>query len=95
MLRFLLKILVLPVLLVLGFICILANLATNLSGLVFTLFLFVIGICVIICIVQANWMSLALVLGIGFAAFLLLVAIVWMQVMLEQARDSLGDFMRS
>ena len=50
---------------------------------------------VVHCIVQAMWTSLAILASMGLAAFLLLFVVVFLTVQIENACNSLGQFMRS
>ena len=47
------------------------------------------------CIVQAMWTSLAILASMGLTAFLLLFVFVFLTVQIENACNSLGQFMRS
>lgn len=95
MLRFLLKVLALPLLLVLSFICLLGKWATNISAFAFNLLMLVIIGSIIFCITKADWTNLAILAAMGFVAFLAIVAIVAVLVTMENIRDSLGEFIRS
>ena len=89
------KLLALPVLFVMKSVCILGNLLTNLSSHVIGLLLLILVGCGIYCVVQAMWTSLAILAGMGLAAFLLLFAVVFLTVQIENVCDTLGQFMRS
>ena len=93
--KIILKLLVLPVLFVMKSVCILGNLLTNLSSHVIGLLLLILVGCGIYCVVQAMWTSLAILAGMGLAAFLLLFVVVFLTVQIENACDSLGAFLHS
>ena len=93
--KMILKVLALPVLFVVKIMCILGNWLTNLSSYVIGLLLLYIAGCAIFCIVKAMWSSLALLVGIGLAAFLAIFLIVWMLVKVETLSEALVDFIRS
>lgn len=93
--KIILKLLALPVLLLVKILCILGNLLTNISSYVIGLLLLVIGGCAIYCIVKALWTSLAILAGMGLAAFLTIFLLVWAVVKLEAISSSLGTFIRS
>ena len=93
--KMILKIFALPVLLVVKIICILGNLLTNISSYVIGLLLLVIGGCAIYCIVKAMWTSLAILVGMGVAAFLAIFLLVWVVVKAETIGNALGEFIRS
>ena len=93
--KMILKVLALPVLFVVKIICILGNLLTNVTSYVIGLLLLVIAGCAIYCIVQAMWTSLAILAGMGLAAFLLLFVVVFLTVQIKNACDSLGAFLHS
>ena len=93
--KIILKLLALPILLLVKILCILGNLLTNVFSYVIGLLLLVIGGCAIYCIVKALWTSLAILVGMGLAAFLMIFLLVWAVVKLESISSSLGTFIRS
>lgn len=93
--KMILKLLALPVLFVMKSVYILSNLLTNLSSHVIGLLLLILVDCGIYCVVQAMWTSLAILASMGLAAFLLLFVVVFLTVQIENACNSLGQFMRS
>ena len=93
--KMILKLLALLVLFVMKSVCILGNLLTNLSSHVIGLLLLILVGCGIYCVVQAMWTSLAILAGMGLAAFLLLFVVVFLTVQIENACDSLGVFLHS
>lgn len=93
--KIILKLLALPILLLVKILCILGNLLTNVSSYVIGLLLLIIGGCAVYCVVKALWTSLAILAGMGLAAFLAIFLLVWAVVKLESIRSSLGTFIRS
>lgn len=93
--RLILKIFAVPLLLVLMFVCLLGNLATNFSGLVFTLFLFLLIFCAVICVIQSLWSQLLILAAMGFIAFVALVFIIWVLTTIEAWAEHLRDFIWS
>ena len=93
--KMILKLLARPVLFVIKSVCILDNLLTNLSSYVIGLLLLILVGCGIYCVVQAMWTSLAILASMGLTAFLLLFVVVFLTVQIENACNSLGQFMRS
>ena len=78
--KMILKLICLPILVALSVLCLLGKLATNISAYAFTLLMFVLIGCGIYCIVQGQWLNLAILAGMGLAAFLvlfLLIAVVY------------------
>lgn len=92
MMKMILKVLALPVLLVVKVICILGNLLTNIVSYVIGLLLLVIAGCAVICIVQAMWTSLALLVGMGLVAFLAIFLLVWAVVKFETLGNHIKEF---
>lgn len=93
--KMILKLMALPVLFVMKSVCILGNLLTNLSFHVIGLLRLILVGCGIYCVVQAMWTSLAILADRGLATFLLLFVVVFLTVQIENACNSLGQFMRS
>lgn len=93
--KMILKLLALPVLFAIKSVCILGNLLTNLSSHVIGLLLLILVGCGIYCVIQAMWISMAIVSSMGLATFLLLFVVVFLTVQIENACNSLGQFMRS
>ena len=82
-----LKIVLFPLLLIVMFLHLLVKLATNLSSFVIGFFmLFFIG-CGIYSVVQAQWLNVALIIGMAFITFILAFMIVWVEMMVERAVD--------
>lgn len=93
--KMIMKLFALPVLVVIKIIGWLGNLITNISSYAIGLLLLVIAGCGIYCVVQGKWMELAILAGMGLAAFLVLFFMVWIVVKTESWSEQLGDFLRS
>ena len=81
--KIILKIFALPVLLLVKVIWFLGNMITNIGG------------CAIYCIVKAMGTSLAILIGMGMAVYLVLFLLVWSVVKAENIGNALGAFIRS
>lgn len=90
--KMILKVLALPVLFVVTIACILGNLLANLSSYVIALLLLVIAGCSIYCIVKALWTSLAILVGMGLAAILIIFLLVWAVIKLETLGNHIKEF---
>lgn len=90
MIKLFFKIILLPVLLIVNILYLLANLFMNLSSYVIGLLLLLLAGCGIFCIVKAMWTSLALLVGMGLIAFMVIFLMVWAVVKIE----TLGNFLR-
>lgn len=90
--KMILKVLALPVLFVVTIACILGNLLANLSSYVIALLLLVIAGCSIYCIVKALWTSLAILVGMGLSAILIIFLLVWAVVKLETLGNHIKEF---
>ena len=93
--KMILKLFALPLLLLIKIICILGNLVTNVSSWAIGLLLLVIAGCGIYCIVQAQWMNLAILVGMGLVIFLALYVMVFVVFKAEILSERLGAFIRS
>lgn len=93
--KMILKVLALPVLLIVKLVCVLGNLLTNISSYIIGLLLLIIIGCAIYCIVQSMWTNLAILAGMGLAAFFALFGLVWLVVKAENLNEYLGQFLRS
>ena len=91
-LKIILKLIALPVLLVLGIVCLLAKIAFELSSFfIGALILYIIG-CSIYCVFQSLWLQLALLVGIGLAIYAALFLFVVFQEIGESIKGNLRDF---
>ncbi len=89
------KLFVFPVLILIKIFCFVGNLIAKASSYAFTLLLLVLVGCGIFCIVQKKWMELAILAGMGAAAFLVLFFLVWIVVEAENWNGCLEEFIRS
>jgi hypothetical protein len=93
--KIILKLIALPVLLVLGIVCLLAKIAFELSSFVIgALILYIIG-CSTYCVFQSLWLQLALLVGIGLAIYAALFLFVVLQEIVESIKNNLCDFIFS
>ena len=94
-LKIILKLIALPVLLVLGIVCLLAKIAFELSSFfIGALILYIIG-CSIYCVFQSLWLQLAFLVGIGLAIYAALFLFVVFQEIGEGIKGNLRDFIFS
>ena len=94
-LKIILKLIALPVLLVLGIVCLLAKIAFDLSSFfIGALILYIIG-CSIYCVFQSLWLQLAFLVGIGLAIYAALFLFVVFQEIGEGIKGNLRDFIFS
>ena len=94
-LKIILKLIALPVLLVLGIVCLLAKIAFDLSSFfIGALILYIIG-CSIYCVFQSLWLQLAFLVGIGLAIYAALFLFVVFQEIGEGIKGKLRDFIFS
>ena len=94
-LKIILKLIALPVLLVLGIVCLLAKIAFELSSFfIGALILYIIG-CSIYCVFQSLWLQLAFLVGIGLAIYAALFLFVVFQEIGESIKGNLRDFIFS
>ena len=94
-LKIILKRIALPVLLVLGLVCLLAKIAFELSSFfIGALILYIIG-CSIYCVFQSLWLQLAFLVGIGLAIYAALFLFVVFQEIGEGIKGNLRDFIFS
>ena len=94
-LKIILKLIALPVLLVLGLVCLLAKIAFELSSFfIGALILYIIG-CSIYCVFQSLWLQLAFLVGIGLAIYAALFLFVVFQEIGESIKGNLRDFIFS
>lgn len=90
MIKLFFKIILLPVLLIVNILYLLANLFMNLSSYVIGLLLLLLAGCGIFCIVKAMWTSLALLVGMGLIAFM----VIFLMVLAVVKIETLGNFLR-
>lgn len=87
-----LKIVLFPLLLVIMFLHLLVKLATHLSSFVLGFFMLLFIVCGVFSAIQAEWMNVALLAGMGFITFVLIFMIVWVEMMVERAVDFISGF---
>ena len=93
--KMILKILALPVLLVLKVLTLVGNLLTNLSSLFIGMFLLLLAGLAIYCIIQNQWLNLAILAGMAAATFVVLFIAVAGIFKIETWGQRLSDFIRS
>lgn len=94
-LRFLLKLLLLPIILVLKLFCLLVTAVTNLSAYVLgPLSLLILG-CGIYCMVKTRWMDVALLAGMEAVIFGAVFAAGWITCMAEELCGHLSGFLHA
>ena len=87
-----LKIVLFPLLLVIMFLHLLVKLATHLSSFVLGFFMLFFFVCGIYNVVQAQWLNVALIIGMAFITFVLIFMIVWVEMMVERAVAFISGF---
>ena len=93
--KIVLKLIALPVLFIMGIICLLAKIVLELSSVVIgALILYIIG-CSIYCIFQSLWLQLALLVGIALVIYVALFLFVVFQEIGEHIKENLHDFIFS
>ena len=93
--KMVLKLVALPVLFVLGLICLLAKLVVNVSSFAIgALILYILGCC-IYCVFQSLWLQLGLLVGIGLAVYAVLFLFVLFLEIGEHIKENLRDFIFS
>lgn len=92
--KMILKLICLPILVVLSVLCLLGKLATNISAYAFTLLMFVLIGCGIYCIVQGQWLNLAILAGMGLAAFLALFLLIAVAYKVEGLKKRIAQIAR-
>ena len=93
--RMILKLIALPMLLVVILLSLIGKGLTHISSYVFGLLFLVLAGCGIYCVVQGQWMNLAILSGMAVAAFLALFLLVWFEVTADSIGKRLGAFMRA
>ena len=95
LLKFMAKILLLPVILILGILRLLVHISINLSSIVLGgLMLIVLG-CIVFTIIQHTWNSMAILIAMEVFLVLITAGAGVIEGLLEMASDSLGGFIRS
>lgn len=89
------KILVLPVMLVLGVLGLITKLATNLSCYIVGPFMLFLGGCCVYAIVMQHWSQLAILAVLLLGCVVMLFGASWLIVFLESANGRLAEFVYS
>lgn len=93
--KFLFKILALPVVLILGTLGLLVKLATNLSCYIVGPFMLLLGGCCVYAIVMQLWSQLAILVVLLLGCVVMLFGASWVIVFLENVNGRLADFVQS
>ena len=95
LLKLIAKILLLPVILVLGLLRLLVHIGINLSSIVLGGLMLIVFGCIVFTIIQHTWNSLAILIAMEVFLVLITASAGVIEGLLEMASDSLGGFMRS
>ena len=95
LLKLIAKILLLPVILILGILRLLVHIGINLSSIVLGGLMLIIFGCIVFTIVQHTWNSMAILIAMEVFLVLITAGAGVIEGLLEMASDSLGGFMRS
>lgn len=94
-LKLLAKILLLPVILILGLLRLLVHIGSNLSSIVLGGLMLIVFGCIVFTIFQHTWNSMAILIAMEVFLVLVTAGAGVIEAVLEMASDSLGGFMRS
>ena len=95
LLKLIAKILLLPVILILGILSILVHIGINLSSIVLGGLMLIVFGCIVFTIIQHTWNSMAILIAMEVFLVLITASAGVIEGLLEMASDSLGGFMRS
>ena len=95
LLKLIAKILLLPVILILGILRLLVHIGINLSSIVLGGLMLVVFGCIVFTIIQHTWNSMAILIAMEIILVLITAGAGVIEGLLEMASDSLGGFMRS
>ena len=95
LLKFLAKILLLPVILILGLLRLLVHIGINLSSIVLGGLMLIVFGCIVFTIIQHTWNSMAILIAMEVILVLITAGAGVIEGLLEMASDGLGGFMRS
>ena len=95
LLKFLAKILLLPVILILGVLRLLVHIGINLSSIVLGGLMLIVFGCIVFTIIQHTWNSMWILIVMEVFLVLITAGTGVIQGLLDIANDSLTDFMRS
>ena len=95
LLKLIAKVLLLPVILILGLLRLLVHIGINLSSIVLGGLMLIVFGCIVFTIIQHTWNSMAILIVMEVFLVLITVGAGLIEGLLEMASDSLGGFMRS
>ena len=95
LLKLIVKILLLPVILILGILRLLVHIGINLSSIVLGGLMLIMFGCIVFTIIQHTWNSMAILIAMEVFLVLITAGAGVIEAVLEMASDSLGGFMRS
>ena len=95
LLKLMAKILLLPVILILGLLRLLVHIGINLSSIVLGGLMLIVFGCIVFTIIQHTWNSMAILIAMEVFLVLITASAGVIEGLLEMASDSLGGFMRS
>ena len=95
LLKFIAKILLLPVILILGVLRLLVHIGINLSSIVLGGLMLIVFGCIVFTIIQHTWNSMAILIAMEVFLVLITAGAGIIEGLLEMVSDSLGGFMRS
>ena len=95
LLKFLAKILLLPVILILGILRLLVHIGINLSSIVLGGLMLIVFGCIVFTIIQHTWNSMAILITMEVFLVLITAGAGVIEGLLEMASDSLFGFVRS
>ena len=95
LLKLIAKILLLPVILILGLLRLLVHIGINLSSIVLGGLMLIVFGCIVFTIVQHTWNSMAILIAMEVFLVLITAGAGVIEGLLEMASDSLGGFIRS
>ena len=95
LLKLIAKILLLPVILILGLLRLLVHIGINLSSIVLGGLMLIVFGCIVFTIIQHTWNSMAILIVMEVFLVLITAGAGFIEGLLEMASDSLGGFMRS
>ena len=94
-LKFLVKILLLPVLLLLGALRLLVKIGINLSSIILGALMLTVFGCIIYAIIQQMWPSVFILIAMEAVLVMITVGTGVIDFVLQSATESIGSFMRS
>ena len=95
LLKLIAKILLLPVILILGILRLLVHIGINLSSIVLGGLMLIVFGCIVFTIIQHTWNSMAILIAMEVFLVLITAGAGLIEGVLEMASDSLGGFIRS